>query len=67
MGVRLRGPRDRIEAARPLTPRDEAELARRREKLRATLQDKAPWVPYPPLATGAEALRTLHRARHERR
>lgn len=52
-----------LEAARPLNDRDRAELSRRREKLRATLQDKAPWVPDEPLARGAEGLRILERAR----
>lgn len=51
-----------LEAARPLTARDHTELGRRREHLRATVEDRAPWTPIPPLATGVEGRRRLARA-----
>ena len=54
-----------LEAARPLNARDHTELGRRREHLRATVEDRAPWTPTPPLATGVEGRRRLARAVEE--
>lgn len=47
--------RDQLDVARPLEQRDRDELARRRERWRATVEDHRPWIPEEPLATGAEA------------
>lgn len=55
--------RDALDVARPLEERDRDELARRRERWRATVEDKVPWTPEEPLARGVEARERFARAK----
>jgi hypothetical protein len=55
--------RGRLIAPRRLLERDRAEIAARRERIRRTVEDKAPWVKPKPAATGAAARRLVEAAR----
>jgi len=55
--------RFQLAVSRPIEPPDHVELERRRERVRSTIEDKQPWVPDEPIATGREADKLLAAAR----
>jgi len=53
--------RFQLAVSRPIEPRDHVEAEA--ERVRSTIEDKQPWVPDEPIATGREADKLLAAAR----